>query len=484
MNVSRIAGVTLGIGAILLLPMACGGGSSGGGSGGSGGGGGGGLYASGQTLSAGGSLGRADGGQALHWDKAYVADLTGDGRDELLIYTSFDFLNQLHPSPFVVFGLRNGELRNITDELFPDGAPEAVINRRLLVEDFNGDGINDLFLDNHGTEFGGPPFPGEQNRLFLSDDDGQWFDKTDTHLPVIRDFSHGSTAGDITGDGKPEIFVVNLGGGQAEFDGLRYLMGQSEEGGTYEVIADFGNNLGEIFPNEVQQIENPFFSQFVDLTDNGRMDLYLGPAWPQEEDPGFGFAVLLNDGEGVFELADPETLPTPRDFPGFSPRVALPEDILTGDITGNGLTDFVTFDRFGTFEGSFYSVFINQGDGTFTEETEDRLPGQTFDPIDTSIPNAQLVDLDGDGHLDFIARGFNWSEDPDGGAVISWIYRNNGEGFFTRENESDYPDFRPGFAVLDANGDGRNDIVTTIRDFSLADPESFLRIYERLAGAD
>jgi hypothetical protein len=481
MNVIRIAGVTLGIGAILLLPMACGGGSSGGG--GSGGGGGG-LYASGQTLSGAGSLGRAAGGQALSWDKPYVADLTGDGRDELLVYTSFDYLDQQDPSPFVVFGLRNGELRNITDELFPEGAPEAVINRHLLVDDFNGDGINDLFLDNHGTEFGGPPFQGEQNRLFLSDDDGQWFDKTDTHLPVIRDFSHGSTAGDINGDGRPEIFVLNLGGGEDDYNGLLYLMAQNEAG-EYEVIADFENDRGGIFPEGVLDIRNAFFSQFVDLTGNGLMDLYLGPALPLPDDSGTGFAVLLKDDpDGAFELADPATLPDPRVFEGFNPDVALPEDILTGDITGNGLTDFVTFDRYGTFEGSFYSVFINKGDGTFTEETEARLPGQSFDPIDTSIPNAQLVDLDGDGHLDFIARGFNWSEDPDGQADITWIYRNNGEGFFTREDASDYPDFRPGFAVLDANGNGRNDIVTTIRDFSQSDPESFLRIYERRAGAD
>ncbi|HCR46495.1 MAG TPA: hypothetical protein DIW16_08730, partial [Marinobacter hydrocarbonoclasticus] len=76
---------------------------------------GGGAASGGQTYSTEGTidtrqaLGFADGGQPLTWDKAYTADLTGDGRDELLVYTSFDYLDQQDPSPYVVFGQRDGE---------------------------------------------------------------------------------------------------------------------------------------------------------------------------------------------------------------------------------------------------------------------------------------------------------------------------------------------------------------------------------------
>ncbi|WP_417518914.1 FG-GAP repeat domain-containing protein [Marinobacter sp.] len=474
MNRRHITSTSLGAAVTLILLVGCGGdgGSEGSGPAAIQ------LYDNGQTLVQGGSLGRAAGGQAMGWNQAYVADLTGDGRDELIIYASFDGLQQQDPSPLVVFGLREGKLLNITDELFPGGSPSAIFNRRLLISDFNGDGLSDLFLDNHGTE-AITPFPGEQNRLYLSDGNGQWFDATQTHLPKIRDFSHGSTAGDIDGDGISEIYVVNLGGGEAGYGGSNYLMGANESG-KFEVIASI-DNPGDIFPAEIQQIGRPFFSQFVDLTGTGLMDLFRGPLdMPRTEGPGYGLSVLINDGSGAFELADPETLPMPRFFPEFDPPVGYPETILTGDITGDGLTDLVTFDRYGAFVGSYYSVFINQGDGTLSEETELRLPGQSFGPLETNIPSAQLVDLNGDGHLDFIARGYNVSEDPTWQTFITWIYLNDGEGHFTPQPESQYPNFNPAFVIFDADGDGRKDIVTSTTDYSQPDPETFLHIYRRL----
>lgn len=391
-----------------------------------GGGGGGGAASGGQTYSTEGTidtrqaLGFADGGQPLTWDKAYTADLTGDGRDELLVYTSFDYLDQQDPSPYVVFGQRDGEFQVITDDLFPNGAPEAVINRNLEIADFNGDGFPDLFLDNHGTE-AYQPFPGEQNRLYLSDGNGQWFDATDSHLPAIRDFSHGSTVGNIDSDPEPEIIVINLGGGETGYSGLNYLLDQNENG-VYEEVADFRSNFGDTFPVELQAIGSPFFSSFVDLTGNGVMDFFGGPVtMPDTGNLGYGYMTLINDGNGSFTVADPDTLPKPRAFPNYDPPVGVPEAILTGDIDSDGDKDIFAYDRYGPFLGSFFSVYVNQGDGTFTEETEARLPGQDFGPTRADIPQAQLADINNDGHLDFIAKGFDFGTDPTGNAFVSWL---------------------------------------------------------------
>lgn len=431
------------------------------------------TYAAPETLSMRQSLGYATGGQPLTWDRAYTADLTGDGKDELLIYTSFDYLDQQDPSPFVVFGQKNGRFQVITDDLFPEGAPEAVINRTLQLADINGDGHLDLFLDNHGTE-AIRPFPGEQNRLYLSDGQGQWFDATDTHLPAIRDFSHGSSVGNVDNDPEPEILVINLGGGEPGYGGLNYLLNQNESG-VYEKVADFRDNFNGVFPTELQTIGSPFFSKFVDLTGNGVMDVFGGQVnMPQTGDLGYGYMALINDGAGSFEVADPNTLPTPRAFPGYQPPVGTPEAILAGDIDGDGDKDILSFDRYGNFLGSYFSVFVNQGDGTFTDETEARLPGQDFGPRNTNIPQAQLVDLNGDGHLDFIAKGWDFGADPNGGTFVSWLYLNDGTGHFAEAGRSEFPDTSPPFAVLDIDGDGLNDIVSGDYDT--------IRIYRRLSG--
>lgn len=405
----------------------------------------------------------------------YVADLTGDGRDELLVYTSFAFLQQQDPSPYVVFGQKDGKFQVITDDIFPDGPPEAIGNRNLEIADFNGDGFNDLFLDNHGTEAVNP-FPGEQNQLYLSDGEGHWFDATATHLPEIRDFSHGSTAGNIDNDEAPEIFVVNLGGGEPSVTGVNYLLDQNEIG-RYEVVADSEGNFGEIFPIGLQDIGRPFFSTFVDLNDNGVMDFFGGPVtFPNVDSPGYGYMALLNDGTGSFEIVNPDLLPEPRTFPQYDPPVGVPEALITGDINGDGHEDIFAYDRYGPFLGSYFSVFMNQGNGTFTDETEQRLPGQSFGPTQANIPKAQLVDLNGDEHLDFIAKAYDFGTDPNGNAFVLWIYLNDGNGNLVEQSPAGYPNFSPAFAVLDTNGDGLNDIVTQDGDS--------IRIFRRSANTE
>ena len=415
-----------------------------------------------------GHFGVAHNGKPLVWARSYVVDLTGDGQSEIVIVTSYDFLLQLTPSPIRTYAVRGGTLVEITETLFPGGAPSAVFNRELVFGDFNNDGYPDLFLSNHGTE-AFRPHPGEQNRLYLSDGLGHLIDSTDTHLPTITDFSHGSAAADIDGDGRLEIFVNNLGGGETPWS---YLMRQDDEG-RFSVVADARFDGAGILPDAIMNRNSGYYATFVDMTDDGSVDLFLGPIPNVGEHSGWKHVLLLNDGTGRFTLADPDRLPNVREFQGFTPSAARTEDVLVGDITGDGRDDLVSFVRYGDFQGAFYTVFVNNGDGTFSDETEARLPGQTFEPLVTSIPEAQLVDLNGNGHLDLLARAFDFGADPGGSATRTWAYLNDGTGHF--EALPEVGAFRPKFAVLDVNGDGVMDLVTEHRDWTSMG-ESYLAI--------
>lgn len=51
-----------------------------------------------------------------------------------------------------------------------------------MFADFNGDGQLDVSIGDHGYD--APPFPGAQNRLFLSNGNGTWREAGD-NLPAI-----------------------------------------------------------------------------------------------------------------------------------------------------------------------------------------------------------------------------------------------------------------------------------------------------------
>ena len=65
-----------------------------------------------------------------------------------------------------------------------------------------------MFIAGHGWDT--EPWPGEQNRLYLSRPGGGWRDATDG-LPRLTDFSHSAAIGDLRGLGIPDIIVGNIG---------------------------------------------------------------------------------------------------------------------------------------------------------------------------------------------------------------------------------------------------------------------------------
>lgn len=157
-------------------------------------------------------------------------DLNGDGDQDLVVLGATNMSSRSYniPQPGRVFlGDGNGRFVPASTDLFPVDTLKTVTPRKILFADFNADRRPDMFISSHGWD--APPWPGEQNRLYLSLPGGGWRDATAT-LPRSSDFSHSSAAGDISGRGLIDMFVGN--GYLRHNDGEPYVLLNDGGGGS------------------------------------------------------------------------------------------------------------------------------------------------------------------------------------------------------------------------------------------------------------
>lgn len=221
------------------------------------------------------------------------------------------------------------------------------------------------------------------------------------------------TAGDLNGDGNPDLAVASFR------NGVSVLLGNGDGG--------FGKPklIGPGTPSSAIAI--------ADLNGDGNPDLAVThPGVVPELGPG-GVSVLLGNGSGGFGK--------PQSFAAGTPAGGL----AIGDLNGDGKPDLV-FTRgsaFGKPEG--VCVLLGNGDGTFGPATEYRAG---FEPTSVAI-----ADLNGDGIPDLVVD----SPEPGGGPVT--VLLGNGDGTFGPEKSLGIGGATISIAIGDLNGDGIPDIA-------------------------
>lgn len=368
-------------------------------------------------------------------------DLQGNGRPDVVVcHGSFP------PSPAVKQPCRvlrpqpDGSVVDITRQLFGPGAlPSSIHPREIVSGDFNRDGRADIFVAAHGYDTA--PFPGETNLLLISNADGSYTDRSPT-LPQVSAFTHSACVGDINGDGSLDIYVGN-NGGQTNVPPY-FLMGRGDGTFTQKTTG---------LPPEIRNAQASYRScLLVDVDRDMRDDVLLGG-----HAQGSASVVLFNDGAGDFTIRPRLVLPLGQQLPADNFIVL---DIVSPDVNVDGRADLILLSSAErSNSGVGLQVLINQGNGTFVDETAVRLGPSIARVTGPVYPFIRLADFNGDGLHDFYLEQVGGDDD---GLPRPRIWLNNGNGTFTALAPSSLPqDFtsRASLFSVDFDGDWRPDIV-------------------------
>jgi len=370
-----------------------------------------------------------------HHHVSAPTDLDGDGNEDLVLLgstfpTSGVTAANYRPQPGRVFlGDGDGGFRRAPAELFPVGTLNTVAPRKTLFGDLNVDGRPDMFIAGHGWD--AEPFPGEQNRLYLSRPGGGWHDAT-SELPRLSDFSHSAAIGDIRGLGTPDILVGNIWG---ENQILPYLLLNNGD----ETFSFDRSNL-PVGPGEALN----FVSRGLAITGTVLADLD-GDGLPElialghEDNPGIeAVSFVFWNRAGALSEQHKTPLAAPEVF--AHGHIAL--DAAALDADGDRRLDLVIVGTQSNpfYDGWFVQLLMNRGDGRFVDETALRLQPHEQSSgnagVATDAPWAvwvDVLDFNGDGAADFVMSPFG---DIRPNQPLVWL--NDGSGRFSALKAHDF----------------------------------------------
>jgi hypothetical protein len=300
---------------------------------------------------------------AMTFTPAIVAagDLNGDGKVDAVAVGS-------NSAGAVIVGVLFGSGgTSLTGELDYPLPANTGIPARVVIGDFNGDGLPDIAVAIRGGPFcsntcttGVYVLFGQQAHTFAA--------------PVLIDSSLQPiiATGDLNGDGRADLVVADAG--------LGYL---APTVSTPGVIHVYLGNADKSFTASTPVIPTLFFSDvaLADINKDGKLDIIAGA-----EDAAGGNTLVLalpGNGTGGFGTAVKTLIAGGFEDP--------PPVIAVGDFDGDGNADVAFF-----LSGDFSGILFGAGNATFPTQVNMRVFSPTF-------PGAAMaVDLNGDKKPDLI----------------------------------------------------------------------------------
>ena len=323
-------------------------------------------------------------------------------------------------SVHILFNDGTGRLAEDLSKYDGGEPPRAPAPYRVIVEDFNKDGIDDAFIGS----FGIPTMLENNTNAWLQYPHLVLMSNGEKHINKLvlqneaehqenpqttNNYAHDASMGDVDGDGDIDVFmnaVLYFNDGNGEFNPLDLNVKEVFRPccGMEETKVD----KAHAHASTMGDYNNDGYDDLVILW-SGKPDAY--------RDPGniYGPRNHSNILLGPVRIDDPTFLSSdkwktlPENY--YGAENGLYNDADSGDINGDGFEDIVIGSTRGSpyYAGRHVQILISNGDGTFVDETATRFSYQPRSELDTSLLGTgigegviNLQDWDGDGDLDII----------------------------------------------------------------------------------
>ena len=359
-------------------------------------------------------------------------DFSGDGIPEFVYGVQFTDLKKGSVIKPIFLTTSTGKGLTLFNPIM-DVVPYVSAPRDSVIADFNGDGINDIFIADHGVDF--EPFPGYQNSLILSAPNGKFINATST-LPQILDFTHGATSGDIDLDGDIDLFVTQAG---TKTNIPHYFLRNNGKGVFTQV------KVGELldkkysylsWSDSLKKKKNLYFMpglEFVD--DDDKLDLILLSGKLEGGDS----KIIFGSNSG-FKKKNSLKLKSGR----FGNK-NLGYNYLVTDIDDDGDNDIIILHTTNNLKlgitshvGTDLQVLIQDKNRKFVDKSDFYFPGIAFDYGSFGV-SMNLIDINNDNKKDLTIFGYHGINDPFKQKIKGEIKQAPPKVFIRQDNGS----FRP-----------------------------------------
>jgi hypothetical protein len=273
--------------------------------------------------------------------------------------------------------------------------------------DYDGDGRLDIYL----IQNGGPN--GARNQLFHQEPDGTFKDVSAGSGLDVAGYGMGVAIGDVNNDGRPDVLLT-------EYGRIRLFLNNRD--GTFTDITKESGLEDSLWAAS---------ASFVDYDRDGWLDLVVVSYVDYDPARVCHLASGERDfcGPNVFKgtvtklfhhrgMAAGETIPRFEDVTQKSGLAAKPGPglgVLCADFNGDGWPDI-----FIANDGKANHLWINQHDGTFTEEAGARNVAYNGVGMELGNMGVAIGDVDGDGLFDLFVTHLTeethtfWQQGPRG----------------------------------------------------------------------
>ena len=221
---------------------------------------------------------------------------------------------------------------DITNKLLQD-ATGCIHPRKAMVADLNNDKKPDVVFACHGYD--SPPYPGEHQRILLSQNDGTY---KNVLLPTVA-YAHGGSVADLDGNGYSSIIYTDTSVRREPF-----VLVNNKDGAFTEDSSRLPQSLKQFNCFNITCSLGIYSIEFINYKSIDKFDLWIGGIYDPSDITSITPTIYSNNGNNTYSDSQKLTI-KPTTYPIVTLDIVMDGGNLytlyeTGSYTGVGIDKF------------------------------------------------------------------------------------------------------------------------------------------------